>query len=55
MPGFELIGEEEFEELKSIFEHGGGIMFRHGFDNLRNGSFKVRDFEKAIACEVRRT
>jgi len=52
MPGFELIGEEELEELKSIFEHGGGIMFRHGFDNLRNGSFKVRDFEKAFAQRV---
>jgi 8-amino-3,8-dideoxy-alpha-D-manno-octulosonate transaminase len=48
MPGFELIGKEEQREVNDIFERGG-ILFRHGFDNLRNGCYKVRDFEKAFS------
>lgn len=48
MPGFELIGPEEFEELRDLFERSR-ILFRHGFDNLRNGVYKVRDFEQAFA------
>lgn len=47
MPGFELIGSEEQKEINDIFDKGG-ILFRHGFDNLRNGCYKVRDFEKAF-------
>ena len=47
MPGFELIGEEEFLEVKSVFDDSG-ILFRHSFDNLRNGVFKVKDFESAF-------
>jgi len=48
MPGFELIGSEEFEEIKDIFERSR-ILFRHSFDDLRNGVYKVRDFETAFA------
>ena len=47
MPGFELIGKEEFEQVKEVFDKSG-ILFRHGFDKLRNGIYKVRDFEKAL-------
>ena len=46
MPGFELIGKEEKNEINNIFDNGGGILFRHGFDNLRNDSFKVKEFEQ---------
>ena len=46
MPGFELIGKEEKREINEIFDNGG-ILFRHGFDSLRNDCFKVRSFEKA--------
>lgn len=49
MPGFELIGKEEREQLNDIFDNGGGILFRHGFDSLRNGSYKVREFEEKFA------
>ena len=48
MPGFELIGDEEFQEIKEIFEKSR-ILFRHSFDPLRNGVYKVKDFEQAFA------
>ena len=48
MPGFELIGKEEFDEVKDLFDNSG-ILFRHGFDNLRNGIYKVREFETKFA------
>ena len=48
MPGFEVIGEEERVEVSRVFD-SGGVLFRHGFDNLRNGHFAVRDFEVAFA------
>ena len=35
MPGFEVMGNEEFLEVKDVFDRGG-ILFRHGFDGLRN-------------------
>ncbi len=48
MPGYELIGKEEFREVQEVFDKGG-ILFRHGFDDLRDGCFKVKSFEKAFA------
>jgi 8-amino-3,8-dideoxy-alpha-D-manno-octulosonate transaminase len=51
MPGFELIGEEEKVEVNEVFARGG-VLFRHGFDALRQGCFKVRDFEKAFAAAI---
>ena len=45
MPGFELIGKEEKQKINKIFDEGGGILFRHGFDNLRNNSYQVKEFE----------
>jgi 8-amino-3,8-dideoxy-alpha-D-manno-octulosonate transaminase len=48
MPGFELIGKEEHDELNHLMA-SSSILFRHGFDGLRNGVYKVRDFEKAFA------
>lgn len=47
MPGFELLGKEEQAEVNDLFDRSG-ILFRHGFDALRNGVFKVRDFEDAF-------
>lgn len=43
MPGFEIIGKEEQEAVNQIFEDGG-ILFAHGFDNMRK-NFHVREFE----------
>lgn len=48
MPGFEIIGDEELAEVKDVFARGG-ILFRHGFDALRNDCYKVRAFEQAFA------
>ena len=51
MPGFELIGKEEFKEIQNLFKDSG-ILFRHGFDALRNNIYKVRDFEKNFAFRM---
>jgi 8-amino-3,8-dideoxy-alpha-D-manno-octulosonate transaminase len=48
VPGYELIGNEEFQEIANIFDNGA-VLFRHGFDHLRNGVYKVREFEDAFA------
>lgn len=48
MPGYEVIGNEELAEVQDVFGHGG-ILFRHGFDGLRNNSYKVKEFEQAFA------
>ena len=48
MPGWELIGSEEQESLNTIFTQSNGVMFAHGFDHLRNGRFRVREFEAEL-------
>jgi 8-amino-3,8-dideoxy-alpha-D-manno-octulosonate transaminase len=48
MPGYEVMGDEELREIQDVFSHGG-VLFRHGFDAIRNGCFKVRDFENVFA------
>lgn len=48
MPGFELIGKEEHEELNDLMTNSG-ILFRHGFDALRNNIYKVKEFENNFA------
>lgn len=51
MPGYELIGKEEFQEVQEVFDNGG-VLFRHGFDSLRNDCYKVREFERAFALQM---
>jgi 8-amino-3,8-dideoxy-alpha-D-manno-octulosonate transaminase len=51
MPGYELVGSEELDEIKDLFAHGG-VLFRHGFDGIRNDCFKVRDFERSFALAM---
>lgn len=48
MPGYEVIGDEEQAEVNDVFERGG-VLFRHSFEAMRNGSYKVREFEIAFA------
>jgi 8-amino-3,8-dideoxy-alpha-D-manno-octulosonate transaminase len=48
MPGFEVIGAEEQAEVNEVFQRGG-VLFRHGFDAMRNGCYKVREFERSFA------
>lgn len=48
MPGFEVFGKEEQAAVNEIFELNGGILFAHGFDALRNGVYRVREYEQAF-------
>ena len=48
MPGFELIDKKEKAELNKIFTKSNGVMFAHGFENLRNNNYLVRRFEKKV-------
>lgn len=52
MPGYEVIGEEELEEVTSVFKNGG-VLFRHGFDTLRGDSYKVMEFEEKFAKKMK--
>ena len=48
MPGWELIGSEEKKNINKIFSESNGIMFAHGFENIRNNNYFVRKFEKKV-------
>jgi 8-amino-3,8-dideoxy-alpha-D-manno-octulosonate transaminase len=52
VPGFEVVGAEEQAEINDIFARGG-VLFRHGFDALRNDCYKVREFESAFASYMK--
>jgi 8-amino-3,8-dideoxy-alpha-D-manno-octulosonate transaminase len=52
MPGYEVFGEEERRAVNELFDANGGILFAHGFDALRKGVYKVREFEAAIASKL---
>lgn len=49
MPGYEVIGEEELNAVVDLFRSSGGVLFAHGFAERRNGVFRVRDLEQAVA------
>ena len=49
MPGFETINTKELNQVRKIFNKGGGVLFRQGFENLRSNSFQVNQFEKNFA------
>jgi 8-amino-3,8-dideoxy-alpha-D-manno-octulosonate transaminase len=49
MPGFEVFGKEEQDAINKLFELNGGVLFAHGFDAMRKGIFRVREFEKLFA------
>lgn len=52
MPGYEVFGEEERKAINELFELNGGILFAHGFDVIRNGVYKVREFEANFAKKM---
>jgi 8-amino-3,8-dideoxy-alpha-D-manno-octulosonate transaminase len=47
MPGNELFGKEEKKEIMDVLETG--ILFRYNHEELRNGHWKARTFEKELA------
>ena len=51
MPGFELIGDEERQAVNKLFDDGA-VLFAHGFDELRNGRYHVREFESKFAKKM---
>ena len=50
MPGYELFDERERQAVNALFDANGGILFAHGFDDIRNGVYRVREFEAAFAA-----
>jgi 8-amino-3,8-dideoxy-alpha-D-manno-octulosonate transaminase len=50
MPGFEVFGDEERKEVNDVLE--SGVLMRYGFDAMRNGHWKAREFEKAFATRM---
>ena len=49
MPGFEIFGNEEKKEVADVLETG--VLFRYGFEKVRNGQFKALEFEKTL-CSI---
>jgi len=47
MPGYEIIGEEERQEVLDVLSRK--VLFRYEFDEQRKGIYKVGAFEKAFA------
>lgn len=52
MPGYELFGDEERQAINDLFDINGGILFAHGFEAMRKGVFRVREFESSMAQKV---
>ena len=48
MPGFELFGPEEKQEVADVMENG--FTFRYNFDHMRNDRWKTREMEQLL-CE----
>ncbi|MBW2609234.1 MAG: DegT/DnrJ/EryC1/StrS family aminotransferase [Deltaproteobacteria bacterium] len=47
MPGYEIIGEEEKNEILDVLSRK--MLFRYEFDEQREGIYKVEEFEKEFA------
>lgn len=47
MPGFEAFGEEERKHVNDVLD--SGVLMRYGFDGMRNGHWKAKEFETAFA------
>lgn len=50
MPGFELFGREERKEVNDVLETG--ILMRYGFEGIRKGNWKAREFEQAFSERI---
>jgi 8-amino-3,8-dideoxy-alpha-D-manno-octulosonate transaminase len=51
MPGFEIFGDEERKEVANVLDTG--VLFRYGFDQMRQGHWKAKTFEKELAQRLR--
>lgn len=50
MPGNELIGKEELENINFIFENGA-VLFRQGFEDQRSDCYMVEKFEDDFSAK----
>ena len=51
MPGFEFFGEKERAEVKDVLD--SGVLMRYGFDGMRNGHWKAKELEAALAVRMK--
>lgn len=51
MPGFEIFGTEERKEVNDVLETG--ILMRYGFDGIRNGNWKAKEFEQSFSKRMK--
>ncbi|MBD0777501.1 DegT/DnrJ/EryC1/StrS family aminotransferase [Maribacter sp. ANRC-HE7] len=47
MPGFELFGEKEKNEVQDVLDTG--VLMRYGFDGMRQDQWKAKDLESALS------
>ena len=47
MPGFELFGPLEHQEVNRVLETG--VLMRYGFENMREGVWKAKELEQSIS------
>ncbi|WP_372973913.1 DegT/DnrJ/EryC1/StrS family aminotransferase [Muriicola sp.] len=50
MPGFEMFGALERAEVQDVLD--SGVLMRYGFDGMRNGHWKARELEQALAARM---
>ena len=50
MPGFELFGDKERQQVNDVLD--SGVLMRYGFDGMRNGHWKALELEKVLANKM---
>ena len=48
MPGFEIFGEEEKQQVLEVLDTG--VLFRYEFGDQRKGIYKVKEFEEKFSA-----
>lgn len=51
MPGFELFGDKERDQVNDVLN--SGVLMRYGFDGKRNGHWKAMELEQALAKRMK--
>lgn len=50
MPGFEFFGDAEKKQVQDVLDTG--VLMRYGFDGMRQGNFKAKELENALALRM---
>ncbi|MGX1929941.1 DegT/DnrJ/EryC1/StrS family aminotransferase [Flagellimonas sp. 2504JD4-2] len=51
MPGFELFGDRERNQVQDVLD--SGVLMRYGFDGMRNGNWKAKALETALSQKMK--